>query len=753
MADFSSGVQPVIEQAPRPIIAPPDDSTANNISALGSVLGTIGGTLVQGAAIAQQTQLEQKQDSSLMNFKQNILRKGDLVDQGILKPDQALRGVRLDYSRMIANHPGMQDQIDKAYKEVMGQSGLGKNIVDDVQAQKDQQRQQAMQQWTSASQAGFILPNMSPDEQALAIEKHQQFLFGQTQMGQADKLLNHKKAEVELANAQLQTTSIRQGIANASITYQRNQLGLADEVAKNQFRAGAQNVSDAYFTKFQNDVNTLQKQVGTQVPDPAHPGKTMTYTASMASQDIDNQLAAIQQTTSKLAVAYDSQGTLEALMNPMKMLAQTAKDNVQGKLDKTALDNQLSNVQTMRQLQLINSNDDLLTLSSTSKLMPNAANSLQDVIGHKFTDIMKQNGLMPGDTNASSKTTKPGDPTSNGDPNHDKDLRSYFGIVKAGMSNIQSGVADKSVKADTDQHIQSILAGVGKYGPTATDASELKDVVNFFSSTQFGNYVKQNPALIQGQNASLAKNVYEQDYQRVVLPLIQNEFLDANVAIDYRTTVNGRGVKISDPTMAPSSSAIHPEFNGSGVTFVANNPTAGQTNREAQRLNREVAPIMNQLIRTNAHFEGSTDYKKSYDNIMNQLGPEMNATRSDQGGSGGGGGAPQEPTANPKQASADVPSSGAPDYEHMSHADLLNMRAKLKPDDPRQNVLAQYEHQAFAREWVKDNPAVATSSLLAGIPLYTAGKETGLVKSRSKPSLDEMAAAYRGIGQGLGFVD
>lgn len=89
----------------------------------------------------------------------------------------------------------------------------------------------------------------------------------------------------------------------------------------------------------------------------------------------------------------------------------------------------------------------------------------------------------------------------------------------------------------------------------------------------------------------------------------------------------------------------------------------------------------------------------------------------------------------------------------MSHAELLKLRNSLDPGDPRQVELAQAEHQAFAREWVKENPVTATASLLAAIPGYSAGKAVGLVHSRTPASLDEMASAYRGIGQGLGLVD
>lgn len=89
------------------------------------------------------------------------------------------------------------------------------------------------------------------------------------------------------------------------------------------------------------------------------------------------------------------------------------------------------------------------------------------------------------------------------------------------------------------------------------------------------------------------------------------------------------------------------------------------------------------------------------------------------------------------------------DLSTMSHADLLRLRNSIPANDPRQQMLAPYEHQAFAREWTQQNPVAASLSLPFAIPAYTAAKGAGLLGARSSASLDEMADAYRGWGQGL----
>ncbi len=88
-------------------------------------------------------------------------------------------------------------------------------------------------------------------------------------------------------------------------------------------------------------------------------------------------------------------------------------------------------------------------------------------------------------------------------------------------------------------------------------------------------------------------------------------------------------------------------------------------------------------------------------------------------------------------------------YAGMSHADLLNLRNALPPNDPRQGQIAPYEHAAFAREWTQENPLAAVPSLALGIPGYSLAKLLGMTHARSPASLAEMGQSYRGMGQGL----
>lgn len=89
------------------------------------------------------------------------------------------------------------------------------------------------------------------------------------------------------------------------------------------------------------------------------------------------------------------------------------------------------------------------------------------------------------------------------------------------------------------------------------------------------------------------------------------------------------------------------------------------------------------------------------------------------------------------------------DPSTLSHAELLLLRNKLPPDDPRQAELAPLEHAAFAREWTAENPYLAAPALAVSIPAYSLAKAVGLSSARTPGNITEVLEGYRGIGRGL----
>ena len=113
-------------------------------------------------------------------------------------------------------------------------------------------------------------------------------------------------------------------------------------------------------------------------------------------------------------------------------------------------------------------------------------------------------------------------------------------------------------------------------------------------------------------------------------------------------------------------------------------------------------------------------------------------------------------------AVGNVPQYTDAQLEGMKHNDLLLLRKyAVQTKNPELNArLAPFEHQAFAREYTKNSPVSGTLGLGAAIPLYALGKSIPGIRDMmatggdpvTPPTLAQVVAGYRGIGQGLGVI-
>lgn len=89
----------------------------------------------------------------------------------------------------------------------------------------------------------------------------------------------------------------------------------------------------------------------------------------------------------------------------------------------------------------------------------------------------------------------------------------------------------------------------------------------------------------------------------------------------------------------------------------------------------------------------------------------------------------------------------------MPHSTLYSMRDHNAADRSLQELLAPYEHRAFAREWAREDPLLAALSIPFAAPAYYAGKAIGqplgLFSDATPPSLEQLKQAYIGLFEGL----
>jgi hypothetical protein len=86
--------------------------------------------------------------------------------------------------------------------------------------------------------------------------------------------------------------------------------------------------------------------------------------------------------------------------------------------------------------------------------------------------------------------------------------------------------------------------------------------------------------------------------------------------------------------------------------------------------------------------------------------------------------------------------------------ELMFMRAQAGKDMNAQQQIAPYEHRAWAREVVGQNPLMALPYAVM-IPGYQAAKAVGLLQSNdpnhptTRPSWEQLKQGFTGVGEGL----
>lgn len=84
----------------------------------------------------------------------------------------------------------------------------------------------------------------------------------------------------------------------------------------------------------------------------------------------------------------------------------------------------------------------------------------------------------------------------------------------------------------------------------------------------------------------------------------------------------------------------------------------------------------------------------------------------------------------------------------MSHLSLRQLRDKAATQE-EQNKLAPYEHRAFAREYIAENPEAAI--IMPGmIMAYNVLRKAGVLKGRSDPSAKHIIEGLKGYVEGIG---
>jgi hypothetical protein len=101
-----------------------------------------------------------------------------------------------------------------------------------------------------------------------------------------------------------------------------------------------------------------------------------------------------------------------------------------------------------------------------------------------------------------------------------------------------------------------------------------------------------------------------------------------------------------------------------------------------------------------------------------------------------------------------MPDLSEEEMSGMSFQELLDLRNKYKGNKEKQIAIAPFEHRAYARETVKDNPHLAPVFAGVLIPGYQLAKVHGVAPTTgddepTPASIKQVTEGLKGVGEGL----
>jgi hypothetical protein len=582
MADFTTSY---IDSAPSSPITPQqavvDKSGLIGLDFLSRAIDAGASTTVNYLENQRKIEAQQALDSAVADFATTQLKLADAVDQGAMSSQEARMRMRKNYTEAIANNPALAGELAKAQKDIVKNTGFGKIVEEGT----DQEQIQLAAE-KEATLAGWIKPHQDRAGREQSVQAYLQFKRSQDMLAQ------------EQARVSLETAKINQG--TALYNRQSSRIGLMQKERAERSRVALGSVADAYGYKFSQDLDEIKARVDRNE-----------LSREEAVMLADQQFSVLQQATA--SIGADAGGDyISNLTAPMKSRYDNMRKFLTGEMSAQVLDNQNQITLGLQKANLLG-DPEVAKVVATSNLLPNASTSLLPALDKAVVGIMNKQSNPEG---------KNADLTPDDDEGK-RQVKAYLDILKDNMKGATGGtLVNKGVaEPEIDTNISNVLKSVDAYSMTVENPAEYNQIVDFLASPEFGKYTTTRGG-IPADAAHNAKQVLQQQYEQQVLPLLRNRYEDVKVG---GTGVNP-GPRGGGAQFESAATVIKPLFTGAGVSFVVNPEFAKNTRAklEAQSLNREVAPVLNRLIRMSAHLGGTQDYKAVYEqNYAEIFGEEL----------------------------------------------------------------------------------------------------------------------------------
>lgn len=567
MADFNVQLAEPQGRGTDPVA--PVQQQAVNTAPMG-VLNELGSIFAKGLQQNNKEQILARKNAVVGEYINSQKVYDDALTSGQWNASQASTASRANYTKFIAAYPEYAEDFQKAREAFYGGSETG-----EAQKKVDAEKKQREADIGAASAMGYTFyPGMSEEAQNKTLDAYK---YARRLEVETDKNMK-AAAEQRAVNSEARANT---------------QFGMTvdDYVAKEKAFQGAREVAAANFDSVSATFQDLTKQIqsgsmGYENALAIHTGNINRIKAGLNSIAQKNPEAAAPW----IKLFDDMDVTARQLMDPTKKSADELK----------LLQDRFNTLITKSKLAAVESSPQLANAVVATQLFPGESMVTLAATPAVKSWILKAVRLDGSTTKPEQMVGTPGDGT-------------VFKAAKDAINRLQTAnysPEDKDKATQEATHLVNTLLEQTTTANGEMNPAALKQASTFFASPEFGRMALAGK--VDKQTAANAQHVFQTQYEPAVQNAIMRKLADNDVKNSVDFQVVGNQIKIVNKKSAGVLEAVSSAMGALNPAAAGDNAASGERGRTVQSL-QEAEAGLNQLIRLHAHLEGTTDYRKYWD--------------------------------------------------------------------------------------------------------------------------------------------
>lgn len=519
---------------------------------------------------------EKDKQTAISKFTQQQLLIADALDQDEIKSSAHARTLmRKNLMAAIDSNPALAADFITAQSSIVSLPGAA-----DIIKEGDEAEQLERARRRQLTEAGLISPD-ADDATYRKAEANARMVANATQQHQL---------RMQTLDEELKTQNVTEG--------RRKEIQAEKEQATNDYLRAAAPVE---YTRAENKMKAIIDNPNMSEADKvkALDDYWNQWNANMASQFGDV-----------------STGKSAAFAKPFEMLYNSYKLRATGEIDDAALKRESDRaIATQRAVAL--SDPTIARLAVTSELFGNSGMATV-LVGENMGEALKATTKFLAANNSTNNMT-PENPFVK-DTDTRQGLKAFLGTVVAGLDSDSPTEREQALDA-----LDVTLDSISDYeGILRKDPASAIELVNWMASPDFLRAVENNPDIAE-KLPELA-DIFQRNYDSEVLQMVSKEFTNSkvfientgNVPMGAETYQGGAKVRVDTDQIVGARSTKN------GVEFFANDPQNKDAVKKARELNRDLKPIINNMVKSAAHLNGSNDYQAVWEAMSGTLFSQAN---------------------------------------------------------------------------------------------------------------------------------